>query len=265
MKIQLFGERHSGTKYIAQLIKNYLGHQPITTYGHKHFFSIKKIKEREDLLEDTLFLCTVRNPYSWIHGMYVKPYHLKMKNKKTLSTFFSQEWTCYNEQGKFIEDDCHIYNRSLFKNIFELRENKIIFLKHTLPKLVPNYMFIRYENFLNENYGQFLIRTISEKFNIPCSLNKNYSKEVFTCYKKGSYPLSNFITNQQTLKEINQKINWNIENDIGYYPIYNIDQPNTDLNIDLKERDKQYSFRAMSELHRAFQFNKRNYGRSRQP
>ena len=76
--------------------------------------------------------------------------------------------------------------------------------------------------------------------------------------------MSNFIQNQKTLAVINEKINWDIENDVGYYPIYNINQPNTDLNIDVQERDKQYSFRAMSDLHRAFQFNKKKRGRSRQ-
>lgn len=227
-RIQMFGERHSSTKYLASQLRRYFKIPVVTTFGHKHFFTIEKILKQQHLLDTTFFIAIVRNPYSWLSGMYNLPYHCNIFNKKDKNIFLTSEWESKNDAGKIIHEDNHIFNKQKYKNIFELRSTKNIFLKYSMPKLVPYYKFIKYEYFLQSNYLQFLIHNIANQYNLSLkdSLRESRRLEVFT---KGSRPIDTFYS-KEILSLVNQNMDWCIENDIGYYPIYNIQQSNTDIS-----------------------------------
>ena len=87
--IQIYGERNSGTTYLARLLQDNmrdpdnllgmlardetpLGHK---TFGYKHWFidSEKLTDVRE---KSTLFVVIYRDPYTWLSAMMKRPYAL---------------------------------------------------------------------------------------------------------------------------------------------------------------------------------------------
>ena len=61
------------------------------------------------------------------------------------------------DQGKEIIEDRNIYTKKRYKNIFELRHTKIKWMIEDLPNKVKNYIFIRYEELIN-NFDETLIK-----------------------------------------------------------------------------------------------------------
>lgn len=245
----MFGERHSSTKYLAQQLRKNFGPKfVVTVFGHKHFFTTEKIKQNQNLLDSTLFIAIVRNPYSWLSGMYDLPYHCSIFNKKNKHIFLTSEWESKNDTGEIIYEDRHIFHKNKYKNIFELRSTKNIFLKYSMPRLVPHYMFIKYEFFLQPNYLNFLIYSIAHKYNVNIidyhQKNKIFNRHLknFGVFCRGNKPINHFYS-KEILDLVNTNIDWNIENALGYYPIYSIDQKNTDLT---KINPDDYLLRKMS-------------------
>lgn len=236
MKIQIFGERHSGTKFVADLCRHFLDAEVRFRFGHKHFFTIDAIKEKKKLIDDTLFICVVRNPYSWLNGMWTLPYHAGNKNKKRRIKLLTEPWWSVNRLGNKIETDVHIYNNRTYLNLFELRSCKLLFLKYTLPKLVSHQCLIRTECFLDTQYINVWLSDISNTFNIR--QKGYYNPELNMKFVRGSNPITNLFHTPDILKMVNNNLDWNLENAYNYYPIYNYNQPNTDLQESVYEEYK---------------------------
>ena len=157
-KFTIYGERCSGTTYLEALIRTNFDVKITWEYGWKHFFGFDEEKLKES--EDTLFICIVRNPVDWINSFYRKQHHWYLKNNKRLSNiqklyyFLNKEfWSCNDNDTKNILNeimkDRNIYTNNRYKNIFELRHTKLKYIIEDLPKKVKNYIFIRYEDLLN--------------------------------------------------------------------------------------------------------------------
>lgn len=116
-KIKLYGERHTNTNYLTQLItlnldcvliegvvprpirtlENLLGRQWLRdlyfartrarNLGWKHS------AVRTDLpVQDAHFLTLTKNPYAWLLSMYRRPYHQHYVNKPSLEEFLTLPW-----------------------------------------------------------------------------------------------------------------------------------------------------------------------------
>ena len=75
-----------------------------------------------------------------------------------------------------------MYTKKRYKNIFELRHTKIKWLLEDLPKKVDNYIFIRYEDLI-DNFENTMKKI--EKAGLKIKNPKSFPTNVYT-YKKGS-------------------------------------------------------------------------------
>lgn len=208
----IYGERHSGTKFLEKLINKNFTITKSQIFGHKHFFRPNYIfQSSQNILRSTLFICIVRNPYDWIMAFHKERHHCGVVGATDIYKFMSKEWISRNNfLGPEIMQDRHIYIDRRYKNIFEMRSSKIEYLYNILPYYTYNYMFLRYEDFLshrtinwflNKLVYSFKLETYKAIFDIEDFKNKKYYyNHIDDCL----------------LKYINNSIEWNIENRIGY-------------------------------------------------
>lgn len=205
---QLYGERHSGTNFLEHSLKNIFDLDQTSFFGGKHFFGFAK-PETISYERHTLFVGIVRNPYDWILAMNSLPHHIPKANKKSFFDFITNEWYSVNNTGGEIKDDRNFItsksNRLRYKNIFELRKNKIHYLAHTMPLIASNYVFVTFE-YLLLNYRN-IINTISSRFNLSIKGNLLEVRNL----KKRNFP-------SEELKQlVTTSLDWNTENSIGYF------------------------------------------------
>lgn len=178
--VQIFGERCSGTNYLARLIDKNFGPVGITTsFGGKHWF----IKDHEprgrpnrstDLecvrrltdSDDTLFLVIFRDPIDWLRSLHDRPYHAPGHWNLPFADFLRKPWLCWEaervnalwpERGPYFIEDA--------ENVVRLRSQKIRHLTE-LEGTVSNVAFVNYEALL-EDLGA--LAEIADRFGIPPS------------------------------------------------------------------------------------------------
>ena len=132
--LQLFGERCSGTNFVAQLLRrNAWRLSPTDRHGWKHGF----VDEVRGPAEDTAFLLVVRDPFDWAQSLWRQPWHAAQSLREaTFSDFARMEWRC--EWGRDMEiaaDDPRVGSEMLherdpatgrrFVDIFALRTAKL--------------------------------------------------------------------------------------------------------------------------------------------
>lgn len=192
----IYGERCSGTNYLNNIINLNFDIEITWKYGWKHFYGFDDLSNSDD----TLFICITRNPYDWMNSLYANPHHLCYDVRKNIQNFlnniiFSFNDSNNNDESKEIMEDRNIYTSERYKNIFDLRHNKIKYLVETLPLLVKNYILIRYEDLLynfEEQMNRFLFFNLPIKNNIIFPLNEKFDFKHGNVYDKKKY---NFINN----------------------------------------------------------------------
>lgn len=149
----ILGERNSGTNFLQHaLLSNFkIKHsQPI----HKHFFGHKEFTENMD---NTLYICIIRDPVEWIDSFSKRLHHIPPENKK-LNALLNNEFYSIHEdgplKGKEIMEDRNIFSKERYKNIFELRKTKNDYFLN-ISKKVKYYYILRYED-LNNDYENVL-------------------------------------------------------------------------------------------------------------
>lgn len=178
---KIYGERCSGTNYIEQLINTNFKINSITktwTYGSKHFFGFDNL----DNSDNTLFIGIIRDPHEWANSLFKKNIHFAKNLRHNKKLFLKNEWYSYNDDasgpndGTEIMQDRNIYSKLRYKNIFEMRYTKTKFLIEDMPKLVKNYIFIKYEDIINNFQG--ILNLIKNKFNLIIKENINYPQNI---------------------------------------------------------------------------------------
>lgn len=202
----IYGERHSGTNWLKEIISNTFNIPITSEYGHKHFFGCCEWNQLNNA-HNTLFIGIVRNIYNWTTGMIKIPYHLPHSDIFSISP-----WQSYY-QDKSIYCDSHWYDHCQYKNIFDMRHHKIQFLYLYMPYLVDNYIFLRYEDLIKDY--TLIINYISYVYNL--SINYKY-KQFRDTSKLKIYDLK-----YNRLEIINNNTNWNTENTIGYIQLNSLD------------------------------------------
>lgn len=207
----IYGERHSGTKFLYRLITDNLKIQQAKNFEHKHFFTPSNILlQDKDTIEKTIFFCIVRNPYDWIMAFHNERHHCGIIGSNNIYTFMSKPWLSRQPfLGPEILADRHLYNKTKYKNIFHMRSTKNTFMYSILPTYVKYHIFLRYEDFLDQNYATYIINLISSSFNI----NKKQNNNTCSFHNKRNYYIN---LDQPLLSYMNNSIDWSIENTIGY-------------------------------------------------
>lgn len=232
-KYTIYGERCSGTNYLEDIISKNFNVEITWRYGWKHFFG-HNITDKTNNLEtdiknadDVLFICIVRDIIPWINSLYKTPHHVNDEIKKDFNKFIHNEIYTPHWTRKYKKEDIvpmellnYIEDRNFntdkrYNNIFELRYNKIMYMTETLPKIAKNYIFIRYEDLI-ENFEK-VINQIKEiglepKSNINFPLNsKDYKNN-----PKQKISFNKLITVDKTKIIKNNNYNSIIEKKIGY-------------------------------------------------
>jgi len=154
-KVQIYGERCSGTNYLEQLLLLNFDVEFFEVdnqrYGWKHFFGFNKFTESDDVL----FIGIIRNLEDWINSLYRTPYHLPPGLTKNVNVFLTE--TCYSikNDGTEIVRDRNMHTNEKYNNIFELRLVKNKFLIEDMQQLVKNYCLITYDELIN-NFAEIM-------------------------------------------------------------------------------------------------------------
>ena len=232
--IKIYGERCSGTNWLEAIIsgKSYYYNNTHNTqknfnsegnpafnlpvlkrFGHKHFFGDWYNEDIKTKGENTLFIGIVRNFYDYSLSLLKHKHHIPEINWDA-DNFFKNEWYSIHhnktssKHGNEIMKDRNWLTGERYKNIFELRKNKIEYLQDVLPKIAKNYVLIRYEDLLDD--VDKVVSVIADKFDLKI-INNDFIKST----KKQSSP---DIFNEN-IGLINQKIDWKTENKLGYQSI----------------------------------------------
>jgi hypothetical protein len=206
-KFSLYGERHSGTNFLEQTIKQTFEIDSTFFFGHKHwmgFANPSKILYNRQVL----FFGIIRHPYDWISGFFNMPHHVPKQNKSNFQNFLLNEWYSVDKYQKEILHDRNFNTKPdpiRYKNIFDLRENKLLFLSETMPQIAKNYVLVNYE-FLIKYQNKF-INLISNRFNL---LKKNDPPKPITKNK--------YLLDPKVKDIIDKNINWDLESTFGYEP-----------------------------------------------
>jgi hypothetical protein len=206
-KYTIYGERCSGTTYLENIININFDVQITWEYGWKHFFGFGDEKLLNS--DDTLFICIVRNPIDWINSFYREMHHLKLRyeiylsENEKLNKFLNDEIISIDDSSVGYEIkkeynevliDRNIYTKKRYKNIFELRHTKLKWMIEDLPNKVKNYIFIRYEDLI-DNFESILFKIKNKglivKKNINFPLNSiNYKNDSNCKFEKKKNTIS---------------------------------------------------------------------------
>ena len=160
----IYGERCSGTNFLMHAINENFEIEYITKYAWKHFFGFYNFENNEEENE-TLFIGIIREPISWINSLYKTMHHIPSHNRENINTLlFNEFYSVYQNTENEILEDRNIITKKRYTNIFELRKIKNNFLINDMPKIVKNYLLIRYED-LRDNYD-IILNFFFTKFNL---------------------------------------------------------------------------------------------------
>lgn len=164
-QIKIFGERNSGTTFLAQLLRRNIkdvqilkSHYKVAS-GWKHGYPRFELCNKNYDLKKTLFIFIIRDYESWLKSMFNQPYHLvKAPNFRH---FIVKKVKSKEQRPKH---DVNIYKRERM-NIIDIRYAKIRAYQVFYEK-VDNVVFINLQ-YLQHEYESFL-KFISDVYKIQC-------------------------------------------------------------------------------------------------
>lgn len=176
----ILGERCSGTKFLERLLLDNFDISVTWKYDWKHWFGFENYENNSDIL----FLGIVRDPVDWINSIKNKPHHVHPSLLKDKESFLNNEWWSTEKNhgvGNEVMKDRNMITNKRYKNIFELRKTKLLYLLDVMPKNVVNYSFINYEDLIKNH------EDVMEKLRLKYNLIKKHEKYVTRTNEHQSY------------------------------------------------------------------------------
>lgn len=157
--IKLYAERNSGTNYLDILLRNNLLNVTVASpyyrgrTGWKHGFP--KLDQFD--IDNTIFICIVRDLESWLNSMFNNPHHLV--KKEDFYKFITEK--CVIDENR-VDHDLLIVSEEQNKNLFQLRYDKYKRYKDLLKKGKGVIVSLKYlqnntEKFLQQLCDNFLL------------------------------------------------------------------------------------------------------------
>lgn len=154
-RVQIFGERCSGTNYLAQLLAVNMPELDIVwDYGWKHGFYPAGV----DMAGDCLFLVINRNPFDWLRSLHKIPWHAAPELRElAFSDFIRAQWWCVwdDDHARLDSDSYHLGKEMMFErdpqsgerfaNLLKLRTAKIRNWE-SLRDVTQHHAFLTYES-----------------------------------------------------------------------------------------------------------------------
>ena len=172
-KIQIFGERCSGTNYLkALLLKNFHDIEVNQEWGLKHYCCVKEGVEQAN---NYLFIAIHRNVFDWVRSFHAQPFHAGPELRNIpLSEFMRREWRgVYTTStgrkaddpimGKELMSERCPFTNKRYENILVMRNSKIQNWE-SLTHKVQNFYSLRYED-LKMN-PELIVKEIGGNFSL---------------------------------------------------------------------------------------------------
>lgn len=150
-KIKVFAERNTGSIYLEWLLKNNLkvSLTDFYTLGWKHRLAPIAEEIGETMSKELIFVCLVKNPYSWLLSMHRRPYQHEELSTLSFSQFIRFSYGDYKNPIQL----WNIKNRSYLD----------------LKKEVGNHEIIKYEALLKD------AKDVLESFAVKFGIDKSFS------------------------------------------------------------------------------------------
>ena len=141
---KIYGERNSGAIYLEWLLRKNLGLKIIETadLGWKHRLAPSEEELSENLKQEVIFICLVKNPYSWLLSLHKRPFNHESLKSLSFTDFLQYSFGDYR-------------NPIVMWNI---KNNSYLHLRN----YVKNHTVIRYEDLLTDY--KVIINNVSDKF-----------------------------------------------------------------------------------------------------
>jgi len=207
-------ERHTGSKWLTDMVSGSLGINNLWKYNWKHWFPEWDKIENTDT-SSTLFIVLSRDPYEWVAAMNQTPHHAVPRLKGLdIDTFIKEEWECewtqrdvpwIDESLNFTEmmNERNPDTGERIKNVIELRnyKNREFLL---LKEKVEHVYYVRYEDMLISP-----VKIINEMIlNYPVRPIRPINPQAKKAQQRNLTPYA--------IQFINDNINWDYEKELGY-------------------------------------------------
>lgn len=222
-RLQLFGERCSGTNYLHRLIDRNIPDLPVVfDFGFKHA-PPQQLHRPHD---DCLFCVIYRDPFDWIRSLYMHPWHVAPEvRQKPFGDFIRSPWHCVWDLdanvppgspnfGAEMLHERHPDTGQRYANPLRLRSDRLRRWQD-LEQRVARFWWVQYESLLR--YPQLLIRDLA-----ACAGRRAAAFQQVTTYK--GLPSSPVYRPQRypPLDPADQafivhQLDWEVETKVGYF------------------------------------------------
>jgi len=153
-RVQLWGERNSGTNALQFLMQLNFGTPPNSffRYGHKHLFLNETSAHHPNATgvaqaaqDGVPSVILVREPLAWLDAMHRKPHHSGHMKNTSIADFLKSRWRSQGQTPGGAE---------YFKNILALRRTKLDLIWQALhldgKRSATPFLFVRYEDLVED-------------------------------------------------------------------------------------------------------------------
>ena len=239
--LKIYGERNTGTNYLSKLIDLNLQVKQLPGVVPQWLLKAQNKFPRKELVRDLYFSMTfhknlgwkhsqvkpagdickypicsrnlsfitlTKNPYSWLHSLYRKPYHQYLSNKQDFENFLTAPWGSVGRENVagVIPSPVELWN---------IKNASYIQLVNKLPVLA-----LRFEDLLED--PQQVMESICEAFSFQWKVYKfrNYDQSTKESSKDSDF-YRDYYLNEQWKAEFSPKlttiINKRIDDDVMSY------------------------------------------------
>jgi len=222
-RIEILGERNSGTNYLENLLELNTNCKIISNQKHRRLDKLPLTQ-----ISNTLYIHISKDIFSWLHSMHLHPYHFWTFRDLSFDAFLLTQWDSKDLVPFTGALRKWGWTDGYYSNIFHLRAVKLqTFL--TVRPCLPHTFILQYLD-LNRN-ATAILNLLQQKFNIqmknPFKLPSCYLKhdECLTENQTLVEKVKNYYLHQEYMKEYKQShfniikhnLDYKLEEKFGYH------------------------------------------------
>jgi len=184
---KIFGERHTGTNALSSfIIENFkLKFLYYDYLGWKHRLAPNESEIQKFATQETIFLFTFRNPYSWLKAMHRDPYYYHYPKITELNFFefvqfqiedYENLIMLWNQKNSSYLEMINKVPISMLVKVEDFHNDQQSYFDKISSKIEFNGNFIPMERYLNGR-GQSSDKSVTESLSIP-SLSREEIKVI---------------------------------------------------------------------------------------
>lgn len=174
---KIFGERHTGTNALSSfIIENFNIKFLYYDYlGWKHRLAPNETEIQKFATQETIFLFTFRNPYSWLKAMHRDPYYYHYPKITELNFFefvqfqiedYENLIMLWNQKNSSYLEMINKVPISMLVKVEDFHNDQQSYFDKISSKIEFNGNFIPMERYLNGR-GQSSDKSVTESLSIP--------------------------------------------------------------------------------------------------